>query len=382
MGTVLQAGLGQNPARQAALGAGIPAEVGCFTVNKVCGSGLKAVMLAANAIRLGDGEVHRRRRHGEHDQRAVPRARRARRPAPRPRQARRRDGPRRPVGRLQGLPHGQHRRAGRRAVRRHPRGPGRLRRREPPAGRRGDGERRASTTRSSRSRSRAARATVTVVEHGRGRPRRHHAPRRWPSCGPPSRRTARSPPANASQINDGASAVVVMAADEAEKRGLKPLARIVGYATGGVEPKWVMNAPVVACEKLAKMTGKQNADFDLIEVNEAFSSAACAVTAEAKMPRDKVNVNGGAVALGHPIGASGARFLTTLLYALKNRDAQDRPGHALPRRRQRRRDGRRAPGLSRRETNDDLPEGRRGRRRHDGQRHRPGLRGGRYAGRA
>ena len=113
-----------------------------------------------------------------------------------------------------------------------------------------------------------------------------------------------------------------MSEDEAKKRGLEPLAKITAYTTGGVEPKWVMYAPVVATQKLAEMTGRTNDQYDLIELNEAFSSAACAVTQEANMPREKTNVNGGAVALGHPIGASGTRCLTTLLHAMKQRDAK------------------------------------------------------------
>jgi len=127
---------------------------------------------------------------------------------------------------------------------------------------------------------------------------------------------------NASQISDGASALVVMSEAAAKARGLEPLAHITGYATGGTEPKWVMYAPVVAMEKLAKATGASNDSYDLVELNEAFASAACGVTKEAGLDAARTNVNGGAVALGHPIGASGARILTTLLYAMKARDAK------------------------------------------------------------
>ena len=125
-----------------------------------------------------------------------------------------------------------------------------------------------------------------------------------------------------SQISDGASALVVMSEEAAEKRGLEPLATITGYATGGTEPQWVMYAPVVAMENLKARTGVENGAYDLAEVNEAFASAACAVTNEAGLDAARTNVNGGAVALGHPIGASGARILTTLLYAMKNRGAE------------------------------------------------------------
>src|SRR5205814_9512154 len=110
-----------------------------------------------------------------------------------------------------------------------------------------------------------------------------------------------------------------------KKRGLKPLARITGYATGGTEPKWVMMAPIYAVQNLGKKTGAKTTDFDLVEVNEAFSSAACAVGKELKLDPARTNVNGGAVALGHPIGASGARILTTLLYALDARGGKRGP---------------------------------------------------------
>jgi 3-hydroxybutyryl-CoA dehydrogenase len=130
---------------------------------------------------------------------------------------------------------------------------------------------------------------------------------------------------NASQISDGAAAVVVMSDAEAKKRGLKPLARITGYATGGTEPKWVMLAPIYAVENLEKKNGIPRGSYDLVELNEAFSSAACAVTKELKLDPAKVNVNGGAVALGHPIGASGCRILVTLLHALEARGAA-KPG--------------------------------------------------------
>ncbi|MHC4380969.1 MAG: acetyl-CoA C-acyltransferase, partial [Planctomycetota bacterium] len=124
---------------------------------------------------------------------------------------------------------------------------------------------------------------------------------------------------NASQISDGASAVVLASAAAVEKHGLKPLAKITGYCEGGMAPEWVMMAPKVAVENFEAKTGMGRQDFDLYEFNEAFSSAACALVKTLELDPAKVNVNGGAVALGHPIGASGARILTTLAYALKDR---------------------------------------------------------------
>ncbi|MGB0686267.1 MAG: acetyl-CoA C-acyltransferase, partial [Planctomycetota bacterium] len=124
---------------------------------------------------------------------------------------------------------------------------------------------------------------------------------------------------NASQISDGASAVVLASAAAVEEHGLTPLARITGYAAGGMAPEWVMMAPKHAIENLEARTGVAATSYDLIELNEAFSSAACALTRTLELDPAKVNVNGGAVAVGHPIGASGARILTTLVHALKDR---------------------------------------------------------------
>jgi acetyl-CoA C-acetyltransferase len=125
---------------------------------------------------------------------------------------------------------------------------------------------------------------------------------------------------NAPGVNDGAAAVVVMGADTAARLKLKPLARVVGYATAGLEPKLVMMTPVEAVRKLNKKTGWKMEDAELVELNEAFSVQAVAVTRELGLDPARVNVQGGAVALGHPIGASGARILTTLLYSLKRQN--------------------------------------------------------------
>jgi acetyl-CoA C-acetyltransferase len=124
---------------------------------------------------------------------------------------------------------------------------------------------------------------------------------------------------NASTINDGAAALVVTSAEKAKALGIRPLARITGYATGGTDPKWVMMAPVEAVKNLEARTGKPLSSYDLIELNEAFASQCVAVSKVWKAEHARINVNGGAVALGHPIGASGARILTTLIYALKDR---------------------------------------------------------------
>jgi len=127
---------------------------------------------------------------------------------------------------------------------------------------------------------------------------------------------------NAPGVNDGASALVVMAAERARSLGITPLARIVGQATSGLPPKFVLMTPVEAVRRLADKIGWNLADVDLFELNEAFSVQAVAVLNELGIPEEKVNVHGGAVALGHAIGSSGARVLTTLLYAMKRRDAK------------------------------------------------------------
>ncbi|MGV0819286.1 acetyl-CoA C-acetyltransferase [Martelella sp. AMO21009] len=127
---------------------------------------------------------------------------------------------------------------------------------------------------------------------------------------------------NASGLNDGAAALVLMHADEAARRGLAPLARIASWATAGVDPAIMGIAPVSASRKALEKAGWSAADLDLVEANEAFAAQACAVNAQMNWDADKINVNGGAIALGHPIGASGARVLVTLLHELKRRDAR------------------------------------------------------------
>jgi acetyl-CoA C-acetyltransferase len=126
--------------------------------------------------------------------------------------------------------------------------------------------------------------------------------------------------ATSSSISDGAAALVLMTESEAKKRGAKPLARIVAYASNAHEPEWFTTAPVGAIEKVLKKAGWKASDVDLFEVNEAFAVVTMAAMKDVGIPHEKVNVNGGAVALGHPIGATGARIITTLIYALKKRN--------------------------------------------------------------
>ena len=129
-------------------------------------------------------------------------------------------------------------------------------------------------------------------------------------------------PGNASGINDGAAAVVLMSQNEAKKRNLKPLAKIVSWATCGVDPSLMGSGPIPASKKALKKAGWKISDLDLIETNEAFAAQSLAVIKDLEMPIEKVNVNGGAIALGHPIGASGTRILVTLLHEMIRRDSK------------------------------------------------------------
>jgi acetyl-CoA C-acetyltransferase len=319
-GNVLQAGLGQNPARQAARGAGIPDAVGSFTVNKVCGSGLKAVMLAAQAIRAGDAEliVAGGMESMTNAPYLLPEAR---------------AGVRLGHGKLidsmvwdglwdiyndfhMGL-------TGEKVAEKY------------------DISRQAQDQFAVESHRRAAEAQAkglfeaemfaVEVKGRKGEVTRFTSDENVRAemtvegiakLKPAFKEGGTVTAANASSINDGASALVVMSAAKAEQLGVKPLARITGYATGGMAPEWVMMAPEVSITKAAAKLKKKPAEFDLHEINEAFSVAACALTRVLALDPKRVNVNGGAVALGHPIGASGARVLTTLLYAMQQRGAK------------------------------------------------------------
>jgi acetyl-CoA C-acetyltransferase len=319
LGCVLQAGLGQNPARQASLGAGLPPTVPPFTVNKVCGSGLKSVMLAAQAIRAGDAEVvvaggFESMTNAPY---LLPKAR---------------DGYR--------LGHGQlvdsmiqdglwdafrdfhmgataelvcrekkvsredqdafaaesHRRAVAAAA------AGKFRAEILPVevkGRKGD-------------------AVTLDADEG---PRADSTAASLAKLRPAFDKAGSVTAGNASSINDGAAALVVASAERAKALGRKPLARITGYAAGGLPPEWVMMAPVEAVRNLWKRLGATKDDFDLYEMNEPFAAASIAVNRELGLDPSRVNVHGGAVALGHPIGASGARILVTLVHALQDRGA-------------------------------------------------------------
>jgi len=320
LGNVLAAGLGQNPARQAAIHSGIPNTVPSFTINKVCGSGLKAVMLAAQAIRAGDAEIIVA--GGQESMTNAPYL-----------MPEARAGVRLGHGKLidsmiwDGLwdiyndfHMGQ---TGELVAKKY------------------EISRREQDEFAAKSHQKAGAATAagkfdaerfavkipqkkgdpvlfTTDENVRGDTTADSIAKLKPAFDPTGSVTA----ANASSINDGASAIVVMSADAAKKHGVKPLARITGYAAGGCAPEWVMMAPEKSIGSLATKQGKKPRDYDLHEINEAFSVAAIALQRVLDLDPERVNVNGGAVALGHPIGASGARVLTTLLHAMQQRDAK------------------------------------------------------------
>ena len=319
MGNVVSAGLGQAPARQAALGAGLPDQVGALTINKVCGSGLKSVMLAAQGIATGDIDVAVA---GGMESMSncpymLPKAR---------------GGMRMGNGEvLDAMMHdglwcavenwsmGE---AAEAVVERYG-----VSREDQDAFAAGSHRKAATAIREC-----FFKDEILPVEI----PQRRGDPIRleYDEAVRPdttAEALARLRPAfkkdggtvtagNAPGVNDGAAATVVMAEERAAELGVTPMARIVGQAFSGRPARWLLMTPVEAVRKLLAKVGWTLDDVDLIELNEAFSAQALAVIRELGADPAKVNVNGGAVALGHPIGASGARILTTLLYALKNRN--------------------------------------------------------------
>jgi acetyl-CoA C-acetyltransferase len=319
MGNVVQAGLGQNPARQAALRGGLHPRVAAMTINKVCGSGLKAVALAAQAVALNESEIVAA--GGMESMSNCPYL-----------LTKARTGYRLGNGELidsmiqdglwdvyenyhMGL----------------------------------TGELVAEKYKISREEQdkfavESHRKAIAATQSGfftdqilpieipqkKGAPliiNTDESPRADTSLEalsklkPAFKKDGTVTAGNAPGTNDGAAALIVTSERIANKLGKKPMARIVAQAVSGVEPKWVMMAPVEAVEKLLQKTGwDRDKDVDLVELNEAFSVAAIAVTRELRLNPEKVNVNGGAVALGHPIGASGARVLVTLLYEMQRRN--------------------------------------------------------------
>jgi acetyl-CoA C-acetyltransferase len=310
MGNVLPAGQGQAPARQAALGAGLPESTGCTTINKVCGSGMKAAMLSADLLTLDRNRimVAGGMESMSNAPYLLPKAR-------------------------SGL------RLGHAEVKDHmfldgledAYDPGRLMGTyaEDTAAKYGytreaqDRYAIESLTRAQDAiRSGRFKPEIVGVPSGRTSVADDEQPfkanlERIPQLKPAFRKDGTVTAANSSSISDGAAALVLMTLAEAEQRGIRPLARVVGYATHAQAPAWFTTAPVGAIQKLFAKTGWDARTTDLFEINEAFAVVAMAAIDELKLTHDRVNVNGGACALGHPLGASGARIMVTLLHALE-----------------------------------------------------------------
>jgi acetyl-CoA C-acetyltransferase len=321
MGCVIQAGLGQNPARQAARKAGLPDAIGSTTINKVCGSGLKAVMLAAQAIKAGDAEVivaggMESMSNAPH---LLPKSREGFRLGhAQLLDANINDG-------LWDIYNDFH--MGKTAelvVDKY-----KLTREQQDQFAVGSHQKALAAMSQGKFKAEIVpieipqkKGAPVVVDRDES-PRADSTLETLAKLKPAFKEGGSVTAGNAPGLNDGAAALVIMSAEYAKKRGITPLARITGYATGGRAPEWVMMAPVDAVRNLlAKCDRKDCSGYELVELNEAFSAAALAVTQELALEPARVNVHGGAVALGHPIGASGARILTTLLYAMKDRGAK------------------------------------------------------------
>ena len=317
MGNVLQAAVGQAPARQAAIGAGIPVEAGAVTVNKVCGSGLKAVMYAANDIRCDEYDIAIA--GGMESMSNAPYALPQARTGYRMGNAKMID-----VMVHDGLwdPYGDKHMGScaETCVAKY----------------QFTREQQDDFSRESYRRAQDAvkhgkfKKEIAVVEVAGKKGSSVIIDDEEPFAAPLEKMGSLKPAfqkdggtvtaGNASKINDGAAALVVTSAEFASKNKLKPLARIVAQATAAQEPEWFTTAPAKAIDMVFKRSGMSVKDIDLFEINEAFAAVALAAMKDANIPHEKMNVNGGAVALGHPIGASGARILVTLLYALEERN--------------------------------------------------------------
>jgi acetyl-CoA C-acetyltransferase len=320
MGQVLAAGCGQNPARQASLGAGLPEHVPAMTINKVCGSGLKAVALAAQAIAAGDAEVIVA--GGQENMSQAPHVL----PGSR-------DGWR--MGDVQAVD-SMIRDGLWDAFNQYHMGMTA----ENVARRRGiTREQQDRFAVASQNKAEAAQKAgrfrdeivAVKIPQRKGDPIvfeqdefvRHGATLASMSgLKPAFAKDGSVTAANASGINDGAAAVLVMSEARASALGLEPLARIRAYASAGLDPAYMGLGPVPASRRCLERAGWTAGDLDLLEINEAFAAQACAVNQEMGWDPDRINVNGGAIAIGHPIGASGCRILVTLLHELRRRGAQ------------------------------------------------------------
>ena len=322
MGNVVSAGLGQNPARQAAIFGGLTPATGAMTINKVCGSGLKAVALAAQAVQTGNSSVvvAGGMESMTNAPYLLPQARKGYR-----------------LGNAQVIDSMVHDGlwdiyndyhmgiTGENVAEKYS-----ITREEQDEF--AVNSHRKAVAAIKECRFKAQIAPVEIPAKKKGAPPtifdKDESPREdttievLRALKPAFKKDGTVTAGNAPGVNDGAAAVIVTSAKHAGELGAKPMARIVAQATSGVEPKWVMMAPVGAVQQIWQKTGWKNEDVDLYELNEAFSVQALGVMRELKLNPEKVNVNGGAVAIGHPIGASGARVLVTLIYEMIRRDVK------------------------------------------------------------
>jgi acetyl-CoA C-acetyltransferase len=318
LGQILAAGEGMNPVRQAAIAAGIPYGTTAYSVNQVCGSGLRSVALGFQAIRNGDSEIVVA--GGQESMSLAPHC------------IHLRNGVRMGDGQLvdtmikDGLWdafNGYH--MGNTAENVAERW--QITREQQDEFAAGSQMKAEAAQKAGRFKDEIVPVTVqtrrgdTVVDADE-HPKHGTTVEVLAKLRPAFDKNGTVTAGNASGINDGAAAVVLMTAAAADKRGLKPLGRIVSWATAGVDPAIMGTGPIPASRLALKKAGWSAADLDLVEANEAFAAQACAVNRDLGWDADRVNVNGGAIALGHPIGASGARILITLLYEMQKRDAK------------------------------------------------------------
>ena len=318
MGQILQAGAGQNPARQAAMSAGVPAEKTAYGINQLCGSGLRTVALGYQAIKLGEADIVVA--GGQESMSQAPHV------------AHLRNGQK--MGDLNFVDsmikdglwcafNGYHMGNTAENVAQK----WQITRDEQDAFAASSQQKAEAAQKSGRFKDEIAPVTIAtrkgdVVVDADEYPRHGTTKDTLGKLRPAFAKDGSVTAGNASGINDGAAAVVLMSADEAKKRGLTPLARIVSWATSGVDPAIMGTGPIPASRAALAKAGWKVEDLDLVEANEAFAAQACAVNKELRLDPGKVNVNGGAIAIGHPVGASGARVLVTLLHEMKKRDAK------------------------------------------------------------
>ena len=318
LGQVLTAAAGMNPARQAAIAAGIPVQSPAWSVNQVCGSGLRAVALGAQAIRNGDAGIVVA--GGQESMSNAPHAMHLRL-GTKMGDAQMidtmiRDG-------LWDVFNGYHMGTTAENVARQ----WQITREEQDAFALASQNKAEAAKNAGRFQDEIVPVTVPnrkgdIVVDTDEYIRDGATIEAMQKLRPAFEKAGTVTAANASGINDGAAALVLMSADDAAKRGVAPMARIASWAQAGVDPAIMGSGPIPASRKALKLAGWTAADLDLVEANEAFAAQACAVNKDLGWDTDKVNVNGGAIAIGHPIGASGARVLVTLLYEMQKRDAK------------------------------------------------------------